>query len=89
MFAFCIPVYWDVGASIWEQLNEIVRILDRHLQDHFDRAAQRMEKRKDEDFDEGVEEILEDEVSKLIWNVKAIIRVMLLREWNILKWFIL
>lgn len=45
-----------------DQLNEIVRVLDVHLKEHFQRAAERLEKRKDEDFDEGVEEILEDEV---------------------------
>lgn len=41
----------------------MVRVLDEHLKDHFLRAQQRIEKRKDEDYDEGVEEILEDEVS--------------------------
>lgn len=46
-----------------EQLNELMRVLDEHLKDHFLRAQQRIEKRKDEDYDEGVEEILEDEVS--------------------------
>lgn len=45
-----------------EQMQEIVRVLDEQLKDHFQRAAQRVEKRKDEDYDEGVEEILEDEV---------------------------
>ena len=44
-----------------DQLNEIVRVLDVHLKEHFQRAAERLEKRNDEDFDEGVEEILEDE----------------------------
>ena len=46
-----------------EQQEILIRVLDTHLRDHFTRAQQRLEKRKDEDYDEGVEEILEDEVS--------------------------
>ena len=49
------------------QLESLVQVLDGHLKDHFERAQLRLEKRKDEDYDEGVEEILEDEVSHLIF----------------------
>lgn len=45
-----------------QQLDELIHVLDGHLKEHFLRAQQRTEKRKDEDYDEGVEEILEDEV---------------------------
>lgn len=45
------------------QLEQLIHVIDEHLKEHFLRAQQRIEKRKDEDYDEGVEEILEDEVS--------------------------
>jgi hypothetical protein len=45
-----------------EQQETLIRVVDTHLKEHFTRAQQRLEKRNDEDYDEGVEEILEDEV---------------------------
>ena len=46
-----------------EQLEAIVKVLDENLRDHFQRSQQRLEKRKDEDYDEGLEETLVDEVT--------------------------
>ena len=33
-------------------MTELLRILDKLLKEHFDRAVERLEKRKDEDYDE-------------------------------------
>ena len=44
-----------------EMMAELVKILDRLLTEHFKRSTERQEKRKDEDYDEVVEEQLVDE----------------------------
>lgn len=51
-----------------DQLKAIVNVLDEHLKDHFTRAQERLEKRKDEDYDEGVEATLVDEVNLVFEN---------------------
>ncbi|XP_013418000.1 importin-5-like isoform X1 [Lingula anatina] len=43
------------------QMSELVRILDKTMKDHFERQAERQEQRKDEDYDDVVEESLLDE----------------------------
>ena len=56
----CIEV---VGISLLnpKQLGEIRTLIAQYLEEHFTRAKDRLEKRKDEDYDEGVEELLVDE----------------------------
>ncbi|KAI9554129.1 hypothetical protein GHT06_019401 [Daphnia sinensis] len=44
-----------------EMMTELVKILDRLMKDHFTRSTERQEKRKDEDYDEVVEDQLVDE----------------------------
>lgn len=44
-----------------DQLEAIVKALDEHLKQYFVRCEERSEKRKDEDYDEGVEETLVEE----------------------------
>src|SRR5690606_34850677 len=44
-----------------EQLTQIVTILNRLMNEHFERASERQAKRTDEDYDEQVEEELRDE----------------------------
>ena len=49
--AKCIEVLGS-GCLTEEQMQELVKMLDKVLNDHFDRASKRHEKRKDEDYDE-------------------------------------
>lgn len=48
-----------------EQLNSLITVLDKFLKEHFERAEERQLKRKDEDYDELVEEELLEEVPLL------------------------
>ena len=48
-----------------EQIQDLVRILTKLLDGHFERQAARLEQRKDEDYDDVVEESLLDEVHVL------------------------
>lgn len=41
-----------LGFLSQEAMQEMLRILDRLIKDHFERAEARVEKRKDEDYDE-------------------------------------
>lgn len=47
----CIEVL-GLGFLSQEAMQEMLRILDRLIKDHFERAEARVEKRKDEDYDE-------------------------------------
>ncbi|KDR17150.1 importin-5 isoform X1 [Zootermopsis nevadensis] len=58
--AMCIETLGN-GSLTEEAMAELIRILDKIMKDHFSKAAARQEKRKDEDYDEVVEEQLEDE----------------------------
>ncbi|KAA0204007.1 hypothetical protein HAZT_HAZT011606 [Hyalella azteca] len=58
--AKCIEVLGS-GCLSEEQTTELVKMLDKVLTNHFERANKRHEKRKDEDYDEVVEEQLLDE----------------------------
>lgn len=58
--AKCIEVM-GVDCLNDEQLNELVKILEKSLTEHFERAKDRHEKRKDEDYDQVVEKQLMDE----------------------------
>lgn len=58
--AECIEVVQSPMLSP-KHLNQIRTILAQYLEEHFARAQERSEKRKDEDYDDGVEELLVDE----------------------------
>jgi len=58
--AKCIEVL-GAGCLKEDQMHELMKMLDKVLTDHFERASKRHEKRKDEDYDEVVEEQLLDE----------------------------
>ena len=45
-----------------QQMQELIRVLDIHLNEHFERFKERQAKRDDEDYDDDVEETLNDEV---------------------------
>ncbi|XP_065841037.1 importin-5-like isoform X3 [Oscarella lobularis] len=67
-FCACIDI---VGAGVdGEVMNSIIRILYDRLQEHFKSENDIKEKRKDEDYDEGVEEdlICEGETNELVLN---------------------
>ena len=49
--AKCIEVLGR-GCLSEPQMDELIKMLDKALTDHFDRANKRHEKRKDEDYDE-------------------------------------
>lgn len=49
------------GCLNAQHMTDLLRILDKLLNEYFERAAARLEKRKDEDYDEVVEEELADE----------------------------
>lgn len=49
--AKCIETL-GAGCLGTQQMAELLRILDKLLNEHFDRAVARLEKRKDEDYDE-------------------------------------
>ena len=53
-----------MGANCFtaEQYNKLVEILKNHMETRFTNEKQRQEKRKDIDYDEEVEEALEEEV---------------------------
>lgn len=58
--AQCIEVLGK-GCLPEEHMSDVIQILDKKLKEHFERAQERQEKRKDEDYDEMVEEALLDE----------------------------
>ncbi|EEC04565.1 Ran-binding protein, putative [Ixodes scapularis] len=59
-FAQCVTVLNSKCLSE-EQLNSLITVLDKFLKEHFERAEERQLKRKDEDYDELVEEELLEE----------------------------
>ncbi|XP_054167473.1 importin-5-like [Oppia nitens] len=44
-----------------KQMQDLIRILENHLKEHFERYRLRQEKRNDEDYDDGVEAEIVDE----------------------------
>ncbi|KOX78914.1 Importin-5, partial [Melipona quadrifasciata] len=67
-----------LGAGcLGEQLMaELLRILDKLLNKHFERAVARLEKRKDEDYDEIVEEQLADEGDEDVYTLSKIADIL-------------
>ncbi|XP_075236845.1 karyopherin beta 3 [Lycorma delicatula] len=60
------------GCLSEEAMKELLRILDKLLKEHFERADERLEKRKDEDYDEVVEEKLVAEDSDDIYTLSKV-----------------
>ncbi|CAG9771200.1 unnamed protein product [Ceutorhynchus assimilis] len=59
-----------------ESMSEILRITDKLMTEHFDRAQDRHKKHLDEDYDEEVQEQLEDEESDDIYILSKIADVI-------------
>ncbi|XP_023288380.1 importin-5 isoform X2 [Orussus abietinus] len=73
--AKCIETL-GAGCMNAQYMEELIHILDKLLNEHFDRAAARLEKRKDEDYDEVVEEELADENDEDIYTLSKIADIM-------------
>ena len=48
-----------------EQMNSLIKILNKNLANHFTKQEQRHEQRRDEDYDDETEDQLLDEVNIL------------------------
>ncbi|KAI4504097.1 hypothetical protein M0802_000568 [Mischocyttarus mexicanus] len=73
--AKCIETL-GAGCLGTEPMAELLRILDKLLKEHFERAVARLEKRKDEDYDEVVEEQLEDEDNEDVYTLSKIADIL-------------
>ncbi|XP_076645854.1 karyopherin beta 3 [Halictus rubicundus] len=73
--AKCIETL-GTGCLGTEPMAELLRILDKLLNKHFERAVARLEKRKDEDYDEVVEEQLADEDDEDIYTLSKIADIL-------------
>ncbi|XP_014231665.1 importin-5 [Trichogramma pretiosum] len=69
--AKCIETL-GAGCLPAEPMNELLRILEKLFNEHFEKAVARLEKRKDEDYDEIVEEQLADEDTEDIYTLSKI-----------------
>ncbi|EFN77942.1 Importin-5 [Harpegnathos saltator] len=74
-FAKCIETL-GAGCLSAPHMTELLRILDKLLNDHFEKAFARLEKRKDEDYDEVVEEQLADEDNEDIYTLSKIADIL-------------
>lgn len=59
-----------------KQLQDLIKVIDNHLKDHFERHRLRQEKRNDEDYDDGVEEELIDEVDEDVYVLSKVADVL-------------
>merc|ERR1712012_228737 len=74
--AQCIE-HMGKGCLTAEQVEELVTILDvKILKEHFDRQNTRMEQRKDEDYDEVVEETLLEEDDQDVYILSKVSDIM-------------
>lgn len=73
--AKCIETL-GAGCLDTQPMAELLRILDKLLNEHFERAVQRLEKRKDEDYDEVVEEQLADEDNDDLYTLTKISEIL-------------
>jgi len=69
--AKCIETLGN-GCLSEPHMAELLKILDKQLKDHFEREVERLEKRKDEDYDEVVEEQLADENNDDIYTLSKV-----------------
>lgn len=58
--ARCVELL-GLGCLSEQAMSELIKIMLKTLQEHYERQGEREKKRKDEDYDEGVEEQLEEE----------------------------
>ncbi|XP_033332142.1 karyopherin beta 3 [Megalopta genalis] len=73
--AKCIETL-GTGCLGAQPMAELLRILDKLLNKHFERAVARLEKRKDEDYDEVVEEQLADEDDEDVYTLSKIADIL-------------
>jgi HEAT repeat protein len=73
--ARCIQTL-GAGCLDQEVMTELLRIVDKLMQEHFERANDRHKKHLDEDYDEVVQEQLEDEESDDIYVLSKIAEVI-------------
>ncbi|XP_017765333.1 PREDICTED: importin-5 isoform X3 [Eufriesea mexicana] len=73
--AKCIETL-GAGCLAAQPMAELLRILDKLLNKHFERAVARLEKRKDEDYDEVVEEQLADEGNEDVHTLSKIADIL-------------
>ncbi|CAH0600347.1 unnamed protein product [Chrysodeixis includens] len=59
-----------------EMMTEVLRILNKLLTEHFERATERRQKRADEDYDEVVEEQLADEDNEDVYGLSRVADVL-------------
>ncbi|XP_076164575.1 karyopherin beta 3 [Ptiloglossa arizonensis] len=69
--ARCIETL-GAGCLETQPMADLLHILDKLLNKHFERAVARLEKRKDEDYDEVVEEQLADEDDEDVYTLSKI-----------------
>ncbi|XP_047523500.1 importin-5 [Pieris napi] len=73
--AKCIEVL-GTGCLSEESMAEVLRILNKLLTEHFERATERRQKRADEDYDEVVEEQLADEDNEDVYGLSRVADVL-------------
>ncbi|XP_066591327.1 importin-5 [Prorops nasuta] len=73
--AKCIETL-GAGCLGAQPMAELLRIFNKLLNEHFERAVQRLEKRKDEDYDDVVEEQLVDEDNEDIYTLSKIADIL-------------
>jgi len=64
------------GCLTDKDLQDIVDVLDRHMVKHFEKAAERDELRRDEDYDEELEKDLVDEHDEDTWLLSKVSDVL-------------
>lgn len=64
----------SLGASCLsdESMKEILKIIEKYMNDHFEKASKRAMARNEEDYDDGVEEILAEEDDNDIYLLSKI-----------------
>ncbi|XP_048004926.1 importin-5 [Leguminivora glycinivorella] len=73
--AKCIELL-GTGCLGEETMAEVLRILNKLLTEHFERATERRQKRADEDYDEVVEEQLADEDNEDVYGLSRVADVL-------------
>ncbi|CAK1548631.1 unnamed protein product [Leptosia nina] len=73
--AKCIELL-GTGCLSDETMAEVLRILNKLLTEHFERATERRQKRADEDYDEVVEEQLADEDNEDVYGLSRVADVL-------------
>uniref|UniRef100_A0A023FS80 Putative karyopherin importin beta 3 n=1 Tax=Amblyomma parvum TaxID=251391 RepID=A0A023FS80_AMBPA len=74
-FSQCLTVLGTKCLSE-DQMNTLIGVLDKYLREHFERADERQLKRKDEDYDDLVEEELLDEDDEDVFLLSKVADIM-------------